>query len=247
MRVTRHLKLWLFSINSDDSPLERKFSSAERGKYREKIPIVFDWLPSCPREKDRFLMGQWTQFQKESLEKKFRASVRTLVQTLWVRMLTCKLGFFQTSFCRKLWWSSSRYSKDILGYVPVADWGILKTNSGREGVKMCKRFCARGLRGSVRPVLRPRAQKRLHIFDSPLLLGGGKKNRRHWPAHFGMWLRQKNVSWDEGQQNGNCQQAATAKIIFRLAAVHGPPRLGISSSQLETGKIYPSWPHRTTS
>lgn len=151
------------------------------------------------------------------------------------------------TFCRKLWWSSSRYSKDILGYVPVADWGILKTNSGREGVKMCKRFCARGLRGSVRPVLRPRAQTRLHIFDSPLLLGGGKKNRRHWPAHFGMWLRQKKVSWDEGQQNGNCQQAATAKIIFRLAAVHGPPRLGISSSQLETGKIYPSWPHRTTS
>ena len=34
-RVTRYLKLLWFSITSDENPLKRKFSSAERRKYRK--------------------------------------------------------------------------------------------------------------------------------------------------------------------------------------------------------------------
>ena len=48
----------------------------------------------------------------------------------------------------------------------------------------------------------------------------------------------KKVSQDEGQQNGNCEQAATANIIFRLAAVENShllclPSMGRRSTDLE--------------
>ena len=214
LRVPQYLKLLLFSINSDDYPLKRKISSAERGKYR-KLDTCSVWLIAELSAWERFLMRKWTQFQKENPKKKFSASVRTLEQTLWVRMSTCKPEFFKTFFYRKLWWSSLHYSKIYLAM--LSSRGILKTNNGREGVK-CKLFCPRGLRNRVARPQTTSAKKATH-FWLPLYYSRAEKNRRHWPAHLGTWLRQKKVSQDEGQQNGNCEQAATANIIFRLAAV----------------------------
>ena len=130
---------------------------------------------------------------------------------------------------------------DLLHIIVRYTWlcssrGILKTNNGREGVK-CKLFCPRGFRNRVARPLTTSAKKATHFWH-PLYYSGAEKNRRHWPAHLGTWLRQKKVSQDEGQQNGNCEQAATANIIFRLAAVENShllclPSMGRRSTDLE--------------
>ena len=44
----------------------------------------------------------------------------------------------------------------------------------------------------------------------------GGKNRRHCSAHLERGCG-KNVSRDEGHQNGACEQAATANRVFALA------------------------------
>ena len=133
---------------------------------------------------------------------------------------------------------------DLLHIIVRYTWlcssrGILKTNNGREGVK-CKLFCPRGFRNRVARPLTTSAKKATHFWH-PLYYSGAEKNRRHWPAHLGTWLRQKKVSQDEGQQNGNCEQAATANIIFRLAAVENShllrlPSMGRRSTDLEKSK-----------
>ena len=146
------------------------------------IPVVFNWLPSCPREKDF-----WWENERNS-KKKTRKKNSVPVcgpLNLWVRMSTCKPEFFKTFFCRKLWWSSLHYSKIYLAM--LSSRGILKTNNGREGVK-CKLFCPRGLRNRVARPQTTSAKKATH-FWLPLYYSGAEKNWRHWPAHLGTWLR----------------------------------------------------------
>ena len=90
--------------------------------------------------------------------------------------------------------------------------GILKTNSGREGVKICKLFYARSLSGHKR--------KKGYTFMTPsLILGGGGGDST--PLSSTPWnvAASKKRQLGRRQQDGSCEQAATANIIFRLAAV----------------------------
>ena len=228
LRVPQYLKLLLFSINSDDYPLKRKISSAERGKYR-KLDTCSVWLIAELSAWERFLMRKWTQFQKENPKKKFSASVRTLEQTLWVRMSTCKPEFFKTFFCRKLWWSSLHYSKIYLAM--LSSRGILKTNNGREGVK-CKLFCPRGLRNRVArpqttsakkathfwlPLYYSRAEKKIDATDRHTLERGCVKKSQPGRRAAERKLRAG------GNSEHNFQIGCGRKQPFVVSAVHGPP------------------------
>ena len=185
MRVPRYLKLLLFSINSDDSPLKRKISSAERGKYR-KLDTCSVWLIAELSAWERFLMRKWTQFQKQNPKKKNSVPVYGPLNKLCgFECRRANLNFLRPFIVANC--------DDLLHIIVRYTWlcssrGILKTNSaGREGVK-CKLFCPRGLRNRVARPQTTSAKKATHFWH-PLYYSGAEKNRRHWPAHLGTWLR----------------------------------------------------------
>ena len=149
---------------------------------------------------------------------------------------------------------------DLLHIIVRYTWlcssrGILKTNSGRERVK-CKIFCPRGLRNRVARPQTTSAKKATH-FWLPLYYSGAEKK---WTPLTGTpwnvaaskksqrgWRAAERKLRAGGNSKHNFQIGCGRKQPFGVSAVHGPPDLQISCSQLEIGKIYASLPHRTTS
>ena len=70
----------------------------------------------------------------------------------------------------------------------------------------------------------------------PALSFEAGKNRRHWPAHLERGCG-KNVSRDEGHQNGAYEQAATANRIFALSASQMSPFIGAQKTVRATNNF----------
>ena len=205
-----------------------------------------DWLPSCPREKD-FWWENERNSKKKTRKKNSVPVYGPLNKPCGFECRRANLNFLRPFFVANC--------DDLLHIIGRYTWlcsslGILKTNSGREGVK-CK------LSGIESLALRPRAQKRLHIFDSLSTARGRKKKIDATDRHTlergcvkksQLWRRAAERKLRAGG-NGehNFQIGCGRNQPFGVSAVHGPPGLRISSSQLEIGKIYASLPQRTTS
>ena len=108
------------------------------------IPVVFDWLPSCPREKD-FWCENERNSKKKTRKKNSVPVYEPLNKLCGFECQRANLNFLKPFFVANC--------DDLLHIIVRYTWlcssrGILKTNNGREGVK-CKLFCPRGLRNRV--------------------------------------------------------------------------------------------------
>ena len=143
---------------------------------------------------------------------------------------------------------------DLLHIIVRYTWlcssrGILKTNSGREGVKICKLFYARSPSGHKR--------KKGYTFMTPSLIlggGGGFDATKQHTLERGCVKKKSAGTKAAGRKlragsnsEHHFQIGCSRKQPFGVFAVHGPPGPRISSSQLKIGKIYASLPQRTTS
>ena len=158
------------------------------------IPVVFDWLPSCPREKDFWWENEHNS-KKKTRKKNSVPVYEPLNKLCGFECQRANLNFLKPFFVANC--------DDLLHIIVRYTWlcssrGILKTNNGREGVK-CKLFCPRGLRNRVARPQTTSAKKATH-FWLPFYYSWAEKNRRHWPAHLGTWLRQKKSARTKGSK-----------------------------------------------